>query len=382
MGVGGQPPVHLQVAVPHEVLRLALAAEAELLELAQHERGEVVIENRGLDVVGTDAGLLVELAGDQAHLGDPGDRVPVVGRHHLLVLARALRGADDDRRRLLQVPGPLQGRHDQGLASVALLAAVEQVQRLDDPPAVLVVLQRDRLLVEESLGVVGRVVAVGHRHPAEVLAGGAGLVHVAPAEHGHPLGRCEQAERGVPAEVRGLGVGRDRPVLHAGAEAVPGPLVEGPVDDHDIRDALGHRHGRLLDRAAGRTAAVVDAGEELEVADAGQAGDLDLGVGVGGEGDHAVDLGGLDACVLQRGHGGLTGQLHLRTPGGLGELGGTDPGHGCGPDESHVAHGSTTSTLPVTWSPIELAPTRPTVMVFVASSLASTDPVKLMVSPG
>ena len=38
-------------------------------------------------------------------------------------------------------------------------------------------------------------------------------------------------------------------------------------------------------------AAVVDAAEEGQVADAEGAGHLDLGVGVGREGDHAVDVG-------------------------------------------------------------------------------------------
>ena len=283
----------------------------------------------------------------------------------------------------MQVPGPLQGGDHEGLATVALLAAVEQVQGLDDPPAVLVVLEGDRLLVEEGLRVGGGVVPVGDGDPTEVLAGGPGLVHVPPAEHGHPLRGGEQAERGVPGEVGRLRVGRGRAVLDARAEAMAGALVEGPVDDDHVGDALGDRHGRLLDRAARRAATVVDPGEELEVADAGQAGDLDLRVGVGGEGDHAVDVGRLDAGVLEGKDRGLAGQLHLRAPRGLGELRGADPGDRGRPDEPHIAaHGSTSSTLPVTWAPIALAPTRPIVTVLVASSLASTEPVKVIVSPG
>jgi hypothetical protein len=57
------------VAGTHEVLGLAARAEAELLELRQHEGREVVVEDRGLDVGGRQAALLPQLARHQAHLG-------------------------------------------------------------------------------------------------------------------------------------------------------------------------------------------------------------------------------------------------------------------------------------------------------------------------
>ena len=76
--------------------------------------------------------------------------------------------------------------------------------------------------------------AVGHRHPSEILRGGAGHVQVALGGHGHPLGRRQQADRGIPGEVGRLGVGNGGAVLHPGAEPVPRALVERPVADHDI----------------------------------------------------------------------------------------------------------------------------------------------------
>src|SRR3712207_8382533 len=80
------------------------------------------------------------------------------------------------------------------------------------------------------------------------------------------------------------------PVLHAGAEPVPGALVEGPVADDDVGHAGGDGEGRLLDGAPAGPAAVVDAAEEGQVPDPDAAGDLDLRVGLHGEADHPVDL--------------------------------------------------------------------------------------------
>ena len=90
VGVDREAAAELDVAVADEVLRLAAPAEAELLELRQHERREVVVDDRGLHVVGPEAGGVPELARDQAHLGEAADRVAVVARHHLLVGRRAL----------------------------------------------------------------------------------------------------------------------------------------------------------------------------------------------------------------------------------------------------------------------------------------------------
>ena len=51
------------------VLRLALAAEAEVFELQQRVRGEVVVEHRGLDVVRRQSTLAPQLPADQTHPG-------------------------------------------------------------------------------------------------------------------------------------------------------------------------------------------------------------------------------------------------------------------------------------------------------------------------
>ena len=98
-----------------EVLGLAAAAEPELLQLHEHERREVVVEDRGLDVGGREARLVPQLAADEAHLGQARHLVvgAVVARHHLLVARRALAGGLDDGGLLRQVARPLGGGDDE-----------------------------------------------------------------------------------------------------------------------------------------------------------------------------------------------------------------------------------------------------------------------------
>jgi hypothetical protein len=55
----------------------------------------------------------------------------------------------------------------------------------------------------------------------------------------------------------------------------------------------------------------VSAAEKRQVANAGVTGDLDFGVGVGGVGAHAVDIGRLQARVGNGGRDGLARQAQL-----------------------------------------------------------------------
>ena len=335
-----------------------------------------------------------QLAGHDVHLPQHGEVVVVVGGHHLLARSGTLGRGPDDGRGARQVPGPLERRDHEGLAAVGLLAAVEEVEGLDDPPRVLVVLEGDRLLVEPRLGVGRGVLAVGHGHPPEVLTGGPGGVQVPLGGHGHPLGRGQQSLGRVPGEVRRLGVGDGQATLHAGAESVAGAFVERPVADDDVGHTGLDGQGGLLDGAAARPAAVVDAAEERELAHAETPCDLDLGVGVRAEGDQAVHLGRLDAGVPQGQVDRLDGQAQLAAARLLGELGGADAGDGRLADVGVVRHahrappaGRSSRTVPVTWSPRLLAPRRvtstdPRPSASAESSLAVTEPVRVMVSSG
>ncbi|MNI80565.1 hypothetical protein D3C73_1371020 [compost metagenome] len=125
--------------------------------------------------------------------------------------------------------------------------------------------QGDRLAVEKRLGVGRGEIPRGHRDPAEVFAGGAIGVHVALGEHADPGGRRMEAVGHVPAIVDVVEDRRSREAVVAGAEAVPGTLVHGPVHHHYFRHAGGHRHRRVHHRPAGRAAAMGHLGEELDV---------------------------------------------------------------------------------------------------------------------
>jgi len=71
---------------------------------------------------------------------------------------RPLRRSLDDRRPVLEIPGPLRRRDDQRDRTVGLLAAVQQPQRFGDPPRILVTLNGDRETAPKSL-----LVAPGRR---------------------------------------------------------------------------------------------------------------------------------------------------------------------------------------------------------------------------
>src|SRR3954463_2565833 len=81
---------------------------------------------------------------------------------------------------------------------------------------------------------------------------------------------------------------------------VPERSLNARYATNAFRDTRRYRDGRLLNRGAGRAAAVMDLGEELQLADAGRPRDRDLGIGVHGEGHHAVDIGRCQTRIVER----------------------------------------------------------------------------------
>src|ERR1700761_6085851 len=68
VGVDWESTTDLDGTVGDEVLRFSPPAESQLLQLNQGERGEVVVEDRSLDVRWLQAGLRPQLLTYQAHL--------------------------------------------------------------------------------------------------------------------------------------------------------------------------------------------------------------------------------------------------------------------------------------------------------------------------
>ena len=108
------------------------------------------------------------------------------------------------------------------------------------------------------------------------------------------------------------------------AEPHPGAFIERPIRHNAIRYAGGYRNSGLLDRGARRAAAVMDLGEELQIPDARGTRYGYLGVGVHGEGHHAVDIGGRQTRVIECGQHGLSGKAQFTAARVLGEVSGTD----------------------------------------------------------
>ena len=276
---------------------LTACAEAELLQLDEHVGGEVVVQHGGTDVGRADARLPPELAADDADLRERGEVVTVVAGHGVLARAAPLRGGGDHGGGLWQIAGAFRARDHDSHGAVALLAAVQQAQRLGDPAGCLVLRERDRALIEPCDRVGGGVAARRDGDPAEVLAGRPRLVHIPAGDHRDRRRRRGQAHRVVPAVVDPR---RRRGGSQSGchpAETAARTLVEGPVADHDVRRSGGDGHRRLLDSRAGGAPTVADLAEEPQLAEAELAGDGDLGGAVHGEGDQTVDVGGGQAGV-------------------------------------------------------------------------------------
>jgi hypothetical protein len=197
-GVHRQRPAGPERAGGGQRPAFALRAEPVVLQRHQHRVGVAVVDLAHADVTGTDAG---HGHGGRARDGCAGGQPELAAPFHRLA-GMALPPAPDVHRRLGQPGGPLGAGHHHRHASVGDQAAVQQVQRLDDPARSLMVVQRDRL-AELGQRVTRRPRPLRHRDRPELLAGRSVGGHVPPR--------------------RQRVLGRDRP------EPVPGPQPAQPV---------------------------------------------------------------------------------------------------------------------------------------------------------
>ncbi len=239
------------------------------------------------------------------------------------------------------------------------------------------VLDGDGLTVEVRLGVVGRVLAVGHRHGTEIGTGGTVFVHIALRDHRHRGRRRAQPVRVGPAVLHPAGIRVHRQPGHHLTEAELGALVEGPVGDHHLGHPGRHRERGLLDGRGGSAAAVADLAEELQIPDPGRAGHGGLQVGVHRERHQTVDVRRRQPRVIERVEDRLGGQSQLAAPGVLGEVGGPDTGDGRLAGE-HQSSPNVSVAVAITWLPRLLAPV--TLTVTNSPSTSVTSPEKVTVS--
>src|SRR3989454_1647127 len=246
--VGARAP-ELDDPARHVGAALALLAEPVLLQLEHGGEREGVVGAGDVDVLGRDPGrrkdnVLGVVAGHprdgairpmevQARLRDaPGDAHDIDGP--VLQVARTFDRRDDDARRV-----------------VRLDAAVEEMERLDDPARVEDVRHRHALLQERLRGLRG-VLAVRDAHVRDLRGGRAVLVHVAHegrrevlAGAPHPVGHLREVQ---PAH----GLGGARP---GATDAELRVSVHRAVDCDGIAHARFDRPHRQADqRLSGRAA--------------------------------------------------------------------------------------------------------------------------------
>ena len=144
------------------------------------------------------------------------------------------------------------------------------------------------------------LVANGHGDLGQVCTRGAGLVHVAPRQHGDLVHRPQQPERAGPRRCGDLlGTRNPEPARPGGPGAdARAPLPRAPRDAH-VRHTPGDGQGEMADRPAAPSPAVADFREEGDVAEAEVLGDGHLFGGLHGEGRQGVHFARFDPGVVQ-----------------------------------------------------------------------------------
>src|SRR5437868_4845435 len=143
-----------------------------MLQPQKHAHREVVVELGDFDVLGADAGTLESTS--QGFL---------LVRHVPPVFALQVLGgvglthAGDDHGRLPKVSRSLAARDDYAHAAIAYETAIEEVERLDNPARVLMILNGNGL-AHDSVGIQASVAPAGDRHLAQLAAGGPIQRHV------------------------------------------------------------------------------------------------------------------------------------------------------------------------------------------------------------
>ena len=194
--------------------------------------------------------------------------------------------------RLLQIAGAIGSADDDGGASVALQAAVEQPEGIGDHARGMMLLDGE-WLVHHHVAVEDGVLARHHGDLGEVPCGGAVELHVAARALGIELGRREHADRRL--ELRRQGELRE--LLQARRDARTGIAGAADRDQHVLAHTGGHGHRRGLDGGDAGGAAHRHEHREREIGQA-EIGDKILGDAAAREvGDHAVDVARAQAGI-------------------------------------------------------------------------------------
>ena len=286
-----------------------------------------------------------------------------------------------------QVAGPLGGRHHQRHRAVALLAAVEQPQRLHDPPGRLVLGQRDRPAVEPGVPGWSRRAGASPPPPGRSPRWSRRRRACTAGRTWPPRRRASPARtaRASSSPAR-CEVGCPPSRASAWPNRRPERSLKRPVADDRARAAP-------VATAIAACATVPQAApppystreKKRQLADAQLPGHRDLRVGVLGERHQAVDVG--RAPARRRPARRAPPRRRAAAPTAarvLGELRGADAGDGRAVStrrsgDARPYRREARVTVAVTWSPRLTVPRTSTVIVAVA--VEATVPVKVSLSP-
>ena len=178
--------VEREAALPHglgnEPLRLPFTEEAEILELNEHDRWVVVVDEREIDVLWPRAGLLPERV---ASLGEAGAQAVS------LLLVGVVRGLERTDR---HGPAGAAGGHDERVGAGDDRGAVVARERLGDERGGEVARQGQRFAVDRS-GIPPRPLALGDHELTVVLAHEPVASHVALGQKREECVRAAEAKR-------------------------------------------------------------------------------------------------------------------------------------------------------------------------------------------
>ena len=246
----------------------------------------------------------------------------------------ALGGAHDDDRLVPHVARAVGGADHHRRAAVALQRAVQQAQRIGDHARGLVILDGDRI-AHRGVGVERGMAARRHGDLGELARGGAVEFHVPARHHRVELRRRDRTGRHLEladqAELRHL--------LHARADPAAGVAGAAERQQHMVADAGADRGDRALDRGDRAGASHRRRRRKAQVGNA-EIGDEVLGHRAAlAIRDHAIDVGRLEARILDRAQRRLKLEGQRRAIGAAHVLGLADAGdgsyfaqgHGCTP---------------------------------------------------
>ena len=138
----GRVAVEAIVARPDPSADLALLYQTEVFDVRHAHEREGIVDLGDADILRGDARPFIKERSGVDPIGFPETRGLTLAAHT----------RHDIDRRMFQIARPFRRSDHQRYAAVALLAAIEQAERIDDPARVLVVIDGDGLCASSPFG--------------------------------------------------------------------------------------------------------------------------------------------------------------------------------------------------------------------------------------